>query len=387
MRCWDGRLSKLTIKYSGFSEAICVLFLSSALGRWVDCAPSRLHTLLLTISVNRISGVISCILWLLILVSDDSTYKKLLFAVVLVLAVVEKLSRLTNTLSMERDWVPTIAPPALKAKAQAPFGLTHLNTVMRRIDLVCKLLAPLAVSTFISTIAPVNIAAIVIAIISLLSWGVEWWGVTRVWNQSGRLRMPKELLGERPTSLNSDTSNQSTTENTLGGSWARMRALAPVRFLISIFTTVKSALLMQIDSLLFYFSTIVWIPSIGIAILHTTVLSYTATLLVYLLNAGFSLKLITVARAVGSMFELFSSFFYPWAVDKLSSRRNRHASYSLVDGHTDESVMINSRRSCDGETGANSSEISDGPITWQITTGVARVGLLGIGGIFLSLVI
>ncbi len=43
-----------------------------------------------------------------------STFKHLQFASVLTLDMVEKLSQMANTLSMERDWVPTLASPAME---------------------------------------------------------------------------------------------------------------------------------------------------------------------------------------------------------------------------------------------------------------------------------
>ena len=60
-----------------------------------------------------------------------------------------------------------------------------------------------------------------------------------------------------------------------------------------------------------YFTTNVWVPSLALALLHFSALSYAATFLTYLLNAGFSLFLITVARACGSVIEVSSTFIAP----------------------------------------------------------------------------
>ena len=56
---------------------------------------------------------------------------------------------------------------------KAAFSLTHLNTVWRRIDLLCKLIVRLAVSLNTSVVDLEKIAAAVAAATSLLSWGPE----------------------------------------------------------------------------------------------------------------------------------------------------------------------------------------------------------------------
>ncbi len=55
----------------------------------------------------------------------------------------------------------------------------------------------------------------------------------------------------------------------------------------------------------------VWVPSLALALLHFSALSYAATFITYLLNVGFSLFLITVARACGSVIEVSSTFIAP----------------------------------------------------------------------------
>lgn len=165
-----------------------MLFFGSTLGRWVDRTPSRLRVLLVTIIVNRISVLVSCITWFVILSSTYPASKQGFFAVALVLGMAEKLSRGANILSIERDWVPTLANTSPDAKHPAPYDLTNLNTTMKRIDMLCKLIAPLAVSTFVSRIKSERIAVIVLAVISTLSFGPECWGVQQVWVQNSRLR-------------------------------------------------------------------------------------------------------------------------------------------------------------------------------------------------------
>ena len=81
----------------------------------------------------------------------------------------------------------------------------------------------------------------------------------------------------------------------------------------------------DIDGLRYYLSTPVWIPSLCAAVPHASVLTYSGTLITYLLNSGFPLKAVTIARFTGAVFEIGSTFVYPWAVRVLSKGHNRTA--------------------------------------------------------------
>jgi hypothetical protein len=110
----------------------------------VDQAPNRLETLLSTISVNRISVIGASAIWFIIVGSSTGTMHEImpdnpsteampivlkgsLFALILLLGILENLSASGNMLSMERDWVVVASSPDGKA-----YDLTHLNSAMRR---------------------------------------------------------------------------------------------------------------------------------------------------------------------------------------------------------------------------------------------------------------
>lgn len=63
----------------------------------------------------------------------------MLFAVTVALACVEKLASMGNTIAVERDWLVVISE-------STAVDLQDLNATMRRIDLICKLLAPVVIS-------------------------------------------------------------------------------------------------------------------------------------------------------------------------------------------------------------------------------------------------
>jgi iron-regulated transporter 1 len=81
------------------------------------------------------------------------------------MGILEGLSASGNMLSIERDWIVTAASPNGQ-----PYDLTHLNSSMRRIDLICKLIAPIATSLVIS-MAHIRIGVVIVNIMSVISWG------------------------------------------------------------------------------------------------------------------------------------------------------------------------------------------------------------------------
>ena len=345
---------------SGIAETLCVLLFSSALGRWVDNAPSRLLPLILTIIINRVTVVISCLTWLFILFSENTTMKYILFGVALLLGMVEKNSRMTNILSMERDWVPTIADPTLEAGDR--YDLTHLNTVMRRIDQLCKLLAPLSISAFVSAVPSVKIAVAGVAIISMISWAPECLLIQRVWRENARIKAPKQIKESKEEGMGVDNIERSSHWLTgcLARTWLETRLSVHAHF----------------DGLHYYFTSPILIPSFCVAILHGSVLTYSATLITYLLNAGFSLPLVTVAKAIGSVFEIGSTFVFPWMVAKFGGSGVSLYGYGKLG---EEEITLESRDEANDDK-----ELEQSASKTEI--GVVKTALWSIFALFLLLV-
>ena len=320
------RASKQPSHCSGIAETICVLFFASSLGRWVDCTPSRLRVLLVTIVINRISVLVSCITWFVILSFSYPAPKKGFFAVALIFGMVEKLSRGANLLSIERDWVPTLANTSVDVQHPAPYDLTHLNTTMRRIDMLCKLVAPLAVSTFISLVESERIAVVVLAAISTLSLAPECWGVQQIWDQSSRLRARKREVDDNAISIDQIQPMQICYTRTSSAQLASDLFEKSISQILGFYRA-------YVAELGYYFRTSIWIPSLCAAIPHASVLNFSGTMLTYLLNAGFTLNTITAARACGAVFEVGSTFIFPWAVGILGAPKHVPNWYNRRDYH------------------------------------------------------
>lgn len=89
---------------------------------------------------QRASVALSCLVLALLLAGNPQNGLVLygLFATIVALAGVEKLAFVANTVAVERDWIIVVSD-SLGVERQ------ELNSTMRRIDLLCKLIAPLGV--------------------------------------------------------------------------------------------------------------------------------------------------------------------------------------------------------------------------------------------------
>lgn len=238
---------------------------------------------------------------------------------------------MTNILSIERDWVPILANAE-----ESDYGLTHLNTAMRRIDITCKFIAPLAISSVVAVVKPAK-AAIMIMSISGLSVIAESQLVLKVWKHNNRIRASKDQTRGHDGDIELDQFNTPSASK-------QSRAQQLVAMLVAKgHKALRHSLdLIQAnaDGLRYYFSTSVWLPSICVGILHGSVLAWSGTLITWLLNAHFSLAEVTIAKGVGSVFEIGSTLLFPWAVGTLllkSPSQNPAGSYQMVERHSGDS--------------------------------------------------
>ncbi|KAF3143329.1 hypothetical protein TWF703_010741 [Orbilia oligospora] len=172
---------------------------------------------------------------------------------------------------------------------------------MRRIDLICKVLAPGFV-----TLLPTGFSAIestkdhsvfwsvaVIAAISALSPWVEWLPAQRVWEKNDLLQAPKIMEEQQAPGREVENRDTGTLDQYLRG-----KALGFVRF-------CNSA---------------VFLPTISISLLCLSVLTFSSPMITFLLNAGFTLPVVTTARLFSSVLEVSATAVMPWGVKTLRDR-------------------------------------------------------------------
>lgn len=352
------------VSSSGIVRTLASICFSSAVGRWVDQAPNRLRTLVSTITINRISVIGASAIWFFIVepistkpnewvlsipsisgIQGAAVMKAAMFVLILLLGILENLSASGNMLSMERDWVVAASSPDGK-----PYDLTHLNSAMRRIDLICKLIAPILISLIVSA-TNVKIGVLVVGAMSTASWSIELWCVRRVWNLNSRLREPEVVID--PVSEDGNVVLP-PLETTRRSCWSK----------------TSQGFRRYVQDFRNYFSSLVWIPSLSLAFLHISALTYSGTFITYLLVVGFSLDVITIARAMGSIVEISSTVITPVGVQILSKAAN-HGRFRGEDRSEDsETALLEGTPEEDGRT----------------ETGLERLGLWGISFQLINLV-
>lgn len=183
------------------------------------------------------------------------------------------------------SWLTVSQVPAIAATEPAPF-LLSLNASMRRIDLTCKLLAPLSISVLALVASSVRVTAVCIAVINAVSVGIEWHTAYRVYRSCPSLRVPK---APSPPPV------QATRQQSVFRSWTQGLSL--------------------------FFSTEIWLPSLSLALLYFPVLSFSASMLTFLLNAGFPLSEITIAQTFSTLVEVFATVASPWGVQMMERKQ------------------------------------------------------------------
>ena len=253
------------------ASAICF---APMVGQYVD-QEDRLKAVRLSIVGQRGAVILSCLgFWALSTdFLDLPGFRPCLIAILVLLACVEKLCSICSTIAIERDWVVVVAD-------SLQCGLEVLNSQMRRIDLVCKLVGPL-------TIALVEGHSPTIAIVAVLGMNassvlIEYCAIARVYHMIPALQA-------RPA-VSNNTDSVSFAVPDLPAIW-RLGPLfvAQTR---SIYKTVSN-----------YMRHPVFLPSMALCLLYFTVLSFSGQMVTYLLSVGLSSAQIGTLRALSTAVE------------------------------------------------------------------------------------
>lgn len=187
------------------------LLLSPAIGNWVDRHASKFGTIKVTIVVQRISIVIACVLWIFVFhlpatkangyyevesktleAANFHLSKDLLIALIIMCSVTERICAVGNQFVMERDWIPTIASEYSKPP------LHELNAIMRRIDLISKILAPVFASVIAIRTSSAVLAAVTAAM-NVTTVGIELITARTAWKHCSVLERDRDSKPETPS--------------------------------------------------------------------------------------------------------------------------------------------------------------------------------------------
>ena len=228
-----------------------------------------------------------------------------LYGALLLLDVVHDLSAIGNRLCLERNLVPTlIGSVTLDMK----YDLTQVNAVMTRLELLVNLIAPSLLAFLMSSFGSRTGWLLLLTGTTVILFIIELYLVIKV-------IAIKDLEQNIETSSDIEEYNENELLSPL--SQLRFEALAPPppqKTLFSSLFEIPAARLRH------YFSVPMWPASITVALLHLTVLAYSATLITYLMELGFSVTSVTIARASGAVTALAGTVITPVVVKYLRKR-------------------------------------------------------------------
>ena len=267
-------------------RALAAVLLSPFIGQYIDRA-DRLVSIRLSIVGQRSAVILSCLLFWAML-EQANAYQAwvgtLTLATLSILACIEKLCATANTVAVERDWVVVIG------NNQDTY-LQDMNAQMRRIDLFCKLIGPLAIA-LIDGLSP-RIAVLVTLGLNAISMAAEYGLIARVYYAVPGLQ-------EHGISDADETEPQQTL---------------PQKFRPG---CIEAGLGMKA-----YITSAAFLPaSFSLSLLYLTVLSFSGQMTTYLLTFPTLTPLIIGGiRTIATIFELASTWLAPYLISRIGPTR------------------------------------------------------------------
>lgn len=299
IRIWPDSL--LLAAVYGVVESSAVAVFGPMVGALVDRL-TYLQVLGLWLLVQSLSFIVAGVSVTALLVYDN--LKATSFPVFVALLVVTNvsgalaaLSTLAGTILIEREWVVVICsghPPAV---------LTKTNSVIRRIDLSCKLLAPV-LSGFVISFVSTQASAVALALWNLASVWLQYWLFVSVYTAvpalSGNVRLRRDtaeaaLLSAEivaPVAHGDQVHGQDALD------W-RVKL------------TKQLSILPCWDSWAVYMRQEVVLPGVALAFLYFNVLSFGTLMTATLDWKGIPAYVISLARGFSAIIGIAATLLYP----------------------------------------------------------------------------
>ena len=299
--------------YALIRSASSVLF-SARVGACID-EMNRLHSMRHSIILQRAAVIISCALFLLIRMNDwHSSVTLTLFGIMTLLACVEKLASLGSTIALEKDWVIVVCDASNLERSS-------LNAILRRIDLFCKLVAPVVVSLIDATGKLSGILTVLL--MSSLSIVIEYMAIAQVYEAVPELArrgrdgvelgfMPEDEMDESPQ----------TTDSRLSGAFISQSAM---------------------KTWMSYFASPVFLASLALSLSYLTVLSTNVHWQTYMLAISFTPLSVSLLRLCAVVSELAATGLAPLLMARIGSTRTGLWSVNLQIATLGPSVFAFSR--------------------------------------------
>ncbi|KAI5481701.1 hypothetical protein MNV49_002927 [Pseudohyphozyma bogoriensis] len=310
-------LSLLPASIFGFFSTGSAILGAGFIGNFIDATP-RLRAVKLCIVLQKVSAGTAYALFLLLFLelrrqAEDAleTSQALvwfLFSLIVVDGMVLNLATIAINVAVERDWVSTIAE-------KDPETLTMLNAYLRRIDLICKLVAPLFVSLLSTAVSyPFSIAFLLgYSVVTLFT---EFFWIQLVYKNLPILGTEESERRARAALEAQPLSDPTPTPNTFAARVAKLRKKVK-----------PTARQMASDWKEFVLNPI-FPSSLAISLLYLTVLSFDGTMLTWLNSHSYSDSFVAGMRGICVVTGLFGTVLMPWLERRIGVVRT--GSWSII---------------------------------------------------------
>ncbi|SPO23504.1 related to ferroportin 1 [Ustilago trichophora] len=241
-----------------------------------------------------------------------------IFGAITLLGIGVMLSNVGVSVGVEREWV-TIISDGSSAR------LTRLNAIMRRIDLISKLVSPLFVSALTSTMS-YTLAAVVLLAVNAVTGIFELVFVGIVYRRSPSLAADETASIARRQAAAENRSNRSTCNDQLTATQNGKDRLTGISRRWA--NLIKDDVKQQYRDWKLFVRLPIFLTSLCISLLYMSVLSFDPTFIAYLKSETlYSDAFIAGMRAVGVVTGLIGTFVMPVMEKKIGLVRT--GSYSL----------------------------------------------------------
>ncbi|KAK7260039.1 hypothetical protein RIF29_25760 [Crotalaria pallida] len=300
----------------GAVESASTAVFGPIIGRWVDRLSYK-QVLQLWLVTQNISFVIAGATVVVLLVYSSLKFTNFSAFLLLVLIInicggIGVLSTLAGTILIEREWLLVIS------EGQPPELLTKMNSVTRRIDLSCKLLAPV-ITGFIISFVSLKASAITLALWNTISVWVEYWLFTSVYNGIPALGQSSQRRMARFSQSDMERDKQTLEEDSLllftGGSSESADRERKKNF------SEWISEIPYIAAWRVYLQQEVVLPGVALALLFLTVLSFGTLMTATLEWEGIPAYVIGIARGASAVIGIAATVVYPVLQSHISTIR------------------------------------------------------------------
>ncbi|XP_067891522.1 ferroportin-like isoform X2 [Heterodontus francisci] len=297
----------------GLAVSSSLILFGALLGSWVD-SNSRMKVVRVSLVIQNLSVILCAVVLLLLLVYKtqitilwNGWMQIICYTLVIAIGVIADLASTAMSIAIQRDWIIVVAGGSDK--------LSSMNAALRQIDLLSKLLSPMAVGQ-IMTFSSSVIACGFIACWNLFSMCFEYLLLQKIYKMTPALAKKgdnytkEEEVSEGNQTAFKDHKTTSPTVSVEGelinnnsANQNRKETGCIKGFLVSGIKTFR-------DGWIIYYRQPMFLAALGLSFLYMTVLGFDGITTGYAYAQGISSSVLSIMVALSALMGLIGTMFF-----------------------------------------------------------------------------